>query len=53
MQHQDAFTLPQNLDRPGLLQISTPTEEESAAAVASVKEIWEHFCSGLAQPVLA
>lgn len=52
MQHQDAFTLPQNLSRPGLLQIPTPTEEGSAAAKASVKEICEHFCSGLAQPAL-
>jgi hypothetical protein len=53
MQYQDAFALPQNLGRPGLLQIPTPTEEESAAAAASVKEICEHFCSGLAQPTLA
>ena len=53
MQHQDAFTLPQNLGRPGLLQIPTPTKEESAAAAASGKEILEYFCSGLAQPALA
>jgi len=39
MQHQDAFTLPQNLGRPGLLQISTPNDEEVPAAAALVKEI--------------
>ena len=53
MQHQGAFTLPQDLGRPGLLQIPQPTKEESAAAAAFVKEICEHFCSGLAQPALA
>ena len=53
MQHQDAFTLPQDLGRPGLLQIPRPREEESAAAAASVKEICEYFCSGLAQVALA
>jgi hypothetical protein len=53
MRHQDAFALPQNLGRPGLLEIPTPTEEKSAAAAASVKEICEHFCLGLAQPALA
>ena len=53
MQHQDAFTLPQNLGRPGLLQISTPKDEEGAAAAALVKEICEHFGSVLAQPALA
>jgi hypothetical protein len=53
MQHQDAFTLPPNLGRPGLLQISTPTEEESAASVASVKEIFASLSSPLAEPALA
>jgi hypothetical protein len=53
MQHQDAFTLPQNLGRPGLLQILTPKDEEGPAAAALVKEICEHFGSGLAQPALA
>jgi hypothetical protein len=32
MQHQNSFVLPPNLGRQGLLQISTPTAEESAAA---------------------
>ena len=37
MQHQHAFALPPNLGRQGLLQITTPTELESIAAVASVR----------------
>ena len=53
MQHQDAFTLPQNLGRPGLLQIPTPKDEEGPAAAALVKEICEHFGSGMAQTALA
>jgi hypothetical protein len=36
MQHQSAFDLPPNLGRKGLLQITTPTEEESTAAAASM-----------------
>lgn len=53
MQHQDAFTLPQDLGRPGPLQIPRPREEKSAAAAASVNEICEYFCSGQAQLALA
>jgi hypothetical protein len=53
MQHQDAFTLPQNLGRPGLLQILAPKDEEGVAAAALLKEICEHFGSGLALPALA
>jgi hypothetical protein len=53
MQHQDAFTLPPNLGRPGLLQISTPNDEEGPAAAALVKEICGQFGSALAQPALA
>lgn len=52
MQHQDVFTLPKNLGRAGLLQISTPNDEERPAAAALVKEICEHFGS-MAQPALA
>lgn len=52
MQHQDAFVLPANLGRQGLLQISTPTEEEIAAATASVRESVHRLESPLA-PVLA
>lgn len=52
MQHQEGFTLPQNLGRPGLLQIPTPKDEEGPAAAALVNEICEHFGS-MAQPALA
>ncbi len=38
MQHQMAFSLPVDLGRQGLLQISTPTEEESTLAAASLSE---------------
>jgi hypothetical protein len=38
MQHQTAFSLPPDLGRQGLLQISTPTEEESTAAAAALNE---------------
>jgi len=37
MQHQNSFVLPPNLGRQGLLQISTPTAEETAAAAALIK----------------
>jgi len=53
MQHQDAFTLPQNLGRQGLLQIPTPTAEESKAAAASVNHAFDRLGSALAEPVLA
>jgi hypothetical protein len=51
--HQNAFALPPNLGRAGLLQIATPTEKESTAAAASVSEAFDHFSSVLAKPVLA
>jgi hypothetical protein len=38
MQHQKLFGLPHNLGRQGTLQIVTPTEEESKAAAASIKD---------------
>ena len=53
MQHQNAFSLPGNLGRPGLLQIPTPTEEESAASVVYVKEIFDSLGLALAEPALA
>ena len=37
MQHQNSFVLPPNLGRQGLLQISTPTTAEIAAAAALIK----------------
>jgi hypothetical protein len=53
MLHQAAFTLPANLGRQGLLQISTPTEEQSTAAAQSVNEALDHLGLALAEPALA
>jgi hypothetical protein len=41
MQHQSAFYLPPNLGRQGLLRITTPTEEVSAAAAASMSDAFK------------
>lgn len=38
MQHQTAFSLPVYHDRQGMIQISTPTEEESTQAIDLVNE---------------
>jgi hypothetical protein len=53
MQHQSAFTLPPNLGRRGLLQITTPTEKESIAAAASIKDASDCADSALAETLLA
>jgi hypothetical protein len=53
MQHQDAFTLPLNLGRQGLLQISTPTTEESTGAAASVNQAFDRLGSIFAEPTVA
>jgi hypothetical protein len=53
MQHQTAFALPPNLGRQGLLQISTPTQEESKAATAYVGETFARLGSLLHQPIVA
>ena len=53
MQHQDAFLLPPNLDRQGLLQISTPTAEESGEAAAQVHLAFDRLGSLLAEPAVA
>jgi hypothetical protein len=53
MQHQNAFALPPNLGRQGLLQITRPTEEESTTAAASVSEACDRVSSALAEPTLA
>jgi hypothetical protein len=53
MQHQTAFSLPADLGRQGLLQIPTPTEEESVAAAASVSEALEGVGSTRAQLAVA
>ena len=53
MQHQSEFALPSNRGRQGLLQISTPTQEESAAAAASVNEAFDRLGADLPEPVVA
>jgi hypothetical protein len=53
MQHQTAFSLPADLGRPGLLQIPTPTQEESVVAAASVSEALDRVGSAFAQTALA
>jgi hypothetical protein len=45
MQHQNSFVLPPNLGRQGLLQVSPPTPEESAAAVATVGVAFDRLAS--------
>jgi hypothetical protein len=45
MQHQNSFALPPNLGRQGLLQISTPTAGEIAAAAALVKIAFDPLAS--------
>jgi hypothetical protein len=49
--HQNAFALPPNPRRTGLLQIATPTEEESTAAADSVSDAFDHFSSAVADPI--
>ncbi|MBZ5657420.1 MAG: hypothetical protein LAO56_19300 [Acidobacteriia bacterium] len=53
MQHQTAFSLPADLGRQGLLQIPTPSQEESVVAAASVSEALDRVSSAPAQLVVA
>jgi hypothetical protein len=53
MQHQNAFVLPPDRGRQGLLQIPTPTEEERRAAAASVSKALDRVSSAHAEPMLA
>jgi hypothetical protein len=53
MQHQNSFALPLNLGRQGLLQISTPTVEESAAAAALINEVFDNLSSTFEEPAVA
>lgn len=53
MQRQNSFVLPPNLGRQGLLQISTPTEEESAAAAALINAVFDRLTSTVAEPAVA
>jgi hypothetical protein len=52
MQRQSEFILPSNLGRQGLLQISTPTDEEIAAAGEFVHGTFDRLGSALAEPAL-
>ena len=53
MQHQNSFLCPADHGRQGLLQICTPTEEESTAAAASVKDAVDFLNSAIAEPSVA
>jgi hypothetical protein len=53
MQHQDAFVLPQNLGRQGLLQIPTPTPVEITKAEELLHESVASLESSLSQPAVA
>jgi hypothetical protein len=53
MQHQNAFALPENLGRQGLLQIPAPTQEDSAAAAGLLVDAFAHVESRFAQPAAA
>jgi hypothetical protein len=53
MQHQNEFILPTNLGRQGLLQISTPTPEETTAADQLVHAAFDRLGSDLVEPALA
>jgi hypothetical protein len=53
MQRQNSFALPLNLGRQGLLQISTPIVEESAAAGARINEVCGPLTSTFAKPTVA
>jgi hypothetical protein len=53
MQRQSSFVLPANLGRQGLLQISMPSAEESAAAAILISEVFDRLASPLAQHAVA
>ena len=53
MQRQDAFALPRNFGRRGLIGITTPTEEESTAAAAWMSDAIGRISSALGEPLLA
>ena len=53
MQHQNSFVLPPNLGRQGLLQISTPTAVESAAAAALINLVFDRLNLKVDQPAIA
>jgi hypothetical protein len=53
MQHQTEFSLPADLGRQGLLQISTPSQEESTVAATAVTQAHDRRVSSvLVHPAL-
>lgn len=53
MQHQTAFSLPVDRRRQGLLQISTPTQQEIATGSTLVSQALQQFNSVFDQPLAA
>ncbi|HEV2402095.1 MAG TPA: hypothetical protein VGS27_34510 [Candidatus Sulfotelmatobacter sp.] len=53
MQNQTSFVLPENMGRQGLLQISSPTEEDRSAACEWIRDTFDRLGSTLAEPALA
>lgn len=53
MQHQTSFVLPVNLGRQGLLQISTPTDEERLTADSQIHDAFDRLGAALAEPAVA
>jgi hypothetical protein len=51
--HQNEFSAARTLGRAGLLQIATPTQKESLAAVASVSKAFDDVGSAFTDPVWA
>ncbi len=49
--HQSAFAAPRNDGRAGLLQIVTPTQNETSAAAASVSDAFGQVSSAVADPI--
>jgi hypothetical protein len=41
--HQNSFAAPPNIGRAGLLQVATPTQNQTSAAAASVNEAFDHL----------
>lgn len=53
MRQQSEFALPTNRGRQGLLQISTPTQEERAKAGEWVHDAFDRLGAAVAEPALA
>jgi hypothetical protein len=43
LRHQDRFVIPPNLGRRGLVQVTQPTAQESAAALLVVRKVFEQL----------